>query len=126
MERELKLVNEFHKIFKIPTLENPSLIPKRYELRHRILAEEVEEYLEGNKKQDLENVAKELGDVLYITYCTILEHGLQDKMPQIFEAIHKSNMSKLDDDGNPILREDGKILKSKNYIKADIRGILEK
>lgn len=124
MKRELELAKEFHHAFNIPVLEKPSLIPERFELRHKMLREEVDEYLKGNKNNDLENVAMELTDILYITYTTILEHGLQDKIPQIFEEVHRANMSKLDNNGKPIYREDGKVAKGPNYKKPDIKEIM--
>ena len=62
---------------------------------------------------------------MYILCGTILSHGLQDKIELIFEEIQKSNMSKLDKNGNPIYREDGKILKSENYFKPNISKILD-
>ena len=63
--------------------------------------------------------------MMYILCGTILSHGLQDKIELIFEEIQKSNMSKLDKNGNPIYREDGKILKSENYFKPNISKILD-
>ena len=95
MKNQLALVAEFHDKFKVPILKKPSLIPgDRSNLRHDLMADEVKEYLEGAEKGDLENIAKELCDVLYGVYGTILEHGLQDIMEEIFKEVHKSNMSK--------------------------------
>ena len=64
-------------------------------------------------------VADALGDMLYILCGTIIEHGMQDLIEDIFEEIQKSNMSKLGNDGNPIYREDGKVLKGPNYFKPN-------
>jgi len=61
---------------------------------------------------------------LYILCGTILKHGMQDKIIEVFEEIQRSNMSKLDANGNPIYREDGKVLKSELYFKPDIQKIL--
>jgi len=55
-----------------------------------------------------------------------LKHGLQDKIIEIFQEIQRSNMSKLDAEGKPIYREDGKVMKSNLYFKPDIKSILEK
>jgi predicted HAD superfamily Cof-like phosphohydrolase len=63
--------------------------------------------------------------MLYILCGTILSHGLQHKIEEVFEEIQRSNMSKLDKDGNPIYREDGKVLKSDQYFKPDLAKILE-
>ena len=73
----------------------------------------------------LHEIADALGDQLYILCGTILKHGLQYKIAEVFEEIQKSNMSKLDADGKPIYREDGKVLKSDQYFKPRIRKILE-
>ena len=97
-----------------------------YTLRHRLMQEENDEYLEACEKGDLTQIADALGDKLYILCGTILAHGLQDKIVEVFEEIHRSNMSKLDDNGQPIYREDGKIMKSNNYFLPDIATILER
>ena len=70
-------------------------------------------------------VADALGDMLYILCGTIIEHGLQHKIEDVFNEIQRSNMSKLGEDGEPIYREDGKVLKGPNYFKPDIESILE-
>ena len=69
-------------------------------------------------------VADALGDMLYILCGTILKHGLQDRIAAVFEEIQRSNMSKLDANGQPIYREDGKVLKSELYFRPDIAGVL--
>ena len=69
MKKELNLVKKFHKKFKVPVLKKPSLIPKdRYNLRYKLMKDEVEEYILGVKNGDLENIAKELTDILYSVY----------------------------------------------------------
>ena len=67
-----------------------------------------------------------LGDMLYILCGTIIEHGMQHKIEEVFEEIQRSNMSKLGEDGEPIYREDGKVLKGPNYFKPNIKEILDK
>ena len=71
-------------------------------------------------------IADALGDQLYILCGTILKHGLQHKIEEVFDEIHRSNMSKLDEQGKPIFREDGKVLKGNDYFKPDIKKILGK
>ena len=90
------------------------------------MKEENDEYLEACENDDLVEIADALGDQLYILCGTILKHGLQHKIEEVFEEIQRSNMSKLDAAGNPIFREDGKILKGENYFKPQIKSILEK
>jgi predicted HAD superfamily Cof-like phosphohydrolase len=88
------------------------------------MQEENDEYLQAAKNGDLVEVADALGDQLYILCGTILKHGLQHKITEVFEEIQRSNMSKLDKDGNPIYREDGKVMKSELYFRPDIAKIL--
>ncbi len=88
------------------------------------MKEENEEYLQAAKEGDLTEIADAVGDMLYILCGTILKHGLQDKIADVFEEIQRSNMSKLDKNGKPIYREDGKVLKSELYFKPDIERIL--
>lgn len=124
---KINSVKEFHEVFKIGSRELPegNLSAAEYMLRHRLMQEENDEYLEACKRGDIVEIADALGDKLYILFGTILKHGLQHKIEDIFDEIQRSNMSKLDDNGQPIFREDGKILKSNNYFKPDIRKILE-
>ena len=89
------------------------------------MSEENEEYLEAAKNGDLVEIADALGDQLYILCGTILKHGLQDKIVKVFKEIQRSNMSKLDENGKPIYREDGKVMKSELYFKPNIKSILE-
>jgi predicted HAD superfamily Cof-like phosphohydrolase len=89
------------------------------------MQEENEEYLEAAKNGDLVEVADALGDQLYILCGTILKHGLQHKIAEVFQEIQRSNMSKLDANGKPIYREDGKVMKSELYSRPDIQRILE-
>lgn len=124
---KINSVKEFHEVFLIGSNEAPTTIAENeYLLRHRLMAEETEEYLEACRKGDLVEIADALGDQLYILFGTILKHGLQHKIEEVFDEIHRSNMSKLDENGNPVVREDGKILKSDRYFKPDIRKVLEK
>ena len=89
------------------------------------MREENDEYLDACRQGDLVEVADALGDQLYILCGTILKHGLQHKIEEVFDEIQRSNMSKLDSNGRPIFREDGKILKGQNYFKPNIKKILD-
>jgi predicted HAD superfamily Cof-like phosphohydrolase len=95
-------------------------------LRFNLMDEENKEYYEAANNNDLVEVADALGDMLYILCGTILEHGMQHKIEEVFEEIQRSNMSKLGADGKPIYREDGKVLKGPNYFKPNIEEILDK
>ncbi|MCH8554543.1 MAG: nucleoside triphosphate pyrophosphohydrolase family protein [Schleiferiaceae bacterium] len=127
MKKQLDHVTEFHKVYgvgyeKTPTTQISNDI---ISLRHRLMAEENEEYLEAAKHGDLEGVADALGDMLYILCGTIITHGLQNKIEAIFEAIQESNMSKLGADGKPIYREDGKVMKGPEYFPPKIKEVLK-
>ncbi len=128
MKNELTLaqaidhVKAFHLAFLLPVRQEPAAeIPeKEMTLRFNLMKEENEEYLEAAKNGDIVEIADALGDMLYILCGTINAHGLQHVMAPVFEEIQRSNMSKLDANGQPIFREDGKVLKSELYFKPDI------
>ena len=127
MINKLKSVQEFHESFGLGIQHKPiaKLHEDKLKLRFDLMAEENEEYLEAAKNNDLVEVADALGDMLYILCGTILEHGMQYKIEEVFNEIQRSNMSKLGEDGNPIYREDGKVLKGPNYFKPNIAEIIE-
>jgi len=120
-------VREFHEVFGLDFHDTPQseITDRIIELRHRLMAEENDEYLEAARNKDLTLIADALGDKLYILCGTIIAHGLQHKIVEVFDEIHRSNMSKLDENGKPIYREDGKIMKSERYFLPDIKGIVE-
>ena len=120
-------VESFHDAFGIGNEYSPKakLTNDDLLLRFNLMKEENEEYLEAAKEGDLVEIADAIGDMLYILCGTILKHGLQDKIADLFQEIQRSNMSKLDENGQPIYREDGKVLKSNLYFKPNIKKILE-
>ncbi|WP_370478366.1 hypothetical protein [Tamlana flava] len=128
MQNKIKAVKAFHKAFKLGHKETPhaDLGLAKNLLRYKLMREENEEYLEAANNNDLVEVADALGDMLYILCGTIIEHGLQHKIEEVFEEIQRSNMSKLGENGQPIYREDGKVLKGPNYFKPNIQSVLEK
>ena len=123
MKDKILAVKEFHKAFKLDYLDQPKadLGTNKNNLRFNLMKEENEEYLEAANNNDMVEVADALGDMLYILAGTIIEHGMQHKIEEVFEEIQRSNMSKLGEDGKPIYREDGKVLKGPNYFKQFIR-----
>lgn len=127
MQKQLNSVKEFHKAFRIGFSENPKadLGEIKNILRYNLMKEENEEYLEAVQNNDIVEIADALGDMLYILCGTIIEHGLQHKIEEVFDEIQRSNMSKLGEDGNPIYREDGKVMKGPNYFKPDFAEILK-
>lgn len=127
MKNKLQAVEQFHRAFGLGVQDSPTadLGPAKNALRFNLMDEENKEYLEAAERGDLVEVADALGDMLYILCGTILEHGMQDKIEAVFNEIQRSNMSKLGNDGKPIYREDGKVLKGPNYFKPDIETVLE-
>ena len=126
MQKQIHAVKEFHTAFAIGHSEIPkaNLGATKNLLRYNLMKEENEEYLEAAKDNDLVEVADALGDMLYILCGTILEHGMQYKIEAVFNEIQRSNMSKLDANGKPIYREDGKVMKGPNYFKPNIYEII--
>ena len=126
MQKQINAVKEFHAAFIIGHSEIPisNLGEAKNILRYNLMKEENEEYLEAVQNNDLIEIADALGDMMYILCGTIIEHGLQHKIEEVFDEIQRSNMSKLGTDGKPIYREDGKVLKGPNYFKPDFTKIL--
>lgn len=126
MIKQLNAVKEFHTAFEIGFSESPNsdLGESKNILRFNLMKEENEEYLEAAQNNDLIEIADALGDMLYILCGTIIEHGLQHKIEAVFDEIQRSNMSKLDNNGKPIYREDGKVMKGPNYFKPDFSKII--
>ena len=124
----IEQVKEFAETFNIEYSDdmNINIDESTIDLRFRLMQEENLEYLEAAKNKDIVEVADALGDILYILCGTILTHCLQHKIVEVFNEIQRSNMSKLDINGKPVFREDGKILKGPNYFQPNIKEILEK
>lgn len=127
MNEKIEAVKIFHEAFNLGISEKPNgqLAPNLIKLRHRLMNEENKEYLIAATEGDLVEIADALGDMLYVLCGTIVEHGLQDKIDEVFEEIQKSNMSKLGSDGKPIYREDGKVMKGPGYFKPNIAKVLK-
>lgn len=127
MKEQLKAVEVFHNTFLVENGTEPQLLPESdFLLRHKLMAEENDEYKEACWNGDLVEIADALGDQLYILCGTILKHGLQYKIEEVFEEIQRSNMSKLGEDGKPVFRSDNKITKGPNYLPPNIHKILFK
>lgn len=127
MKKQLASVKEFHTSFGLGVSEAPkgTLGDAVNLLRYNLMKEENEEYYEAVQNNDLVEIADALGDMLYILCGTIIEHGLQHKIEEVFDEIQRSNMSKLGLDGQPIYREDGKVMKGPNYFKPNFEEILK-
>ena len=128
MKRAIECVEEFHKIYKLGNSEKPigKLKDGLEKLRFNLMKEENEEYLEAAQNGDIVEVADALGDMLYILCGTIIEHGMQNVIDDVFEEIHRSNLSKLDENGQPIYREVGKVIKGPNFFPPNLKKFFEK
>lgn len=126
LQEAISNVRDFHDAFGIKNNSTPTvdLSESDIKLRFELIREENEEYLEAAQNRDLVEVADALGDILYILCGTMLKHGLQDRMEDVFREIQRSNMSKLGADGKPIYREDGKVMKGPNYFRPNIAQFL--
>ncbi len=127
MQKQIDAVKLFHTTYGLGVSENikSDLGTQKNNLRFELMKEENEEYLEAVQNNDIIEIADALGDMLYILCGTIIEHGLQHKIEAIFDEIQRSNMSKLGEDGKPIYREDGKVMKGPNYFKPNFEAILK-
>ena len=128
MKRKINAVELFHRSFGLGISDSPKadLGQEKNLLRFNLMDEENKEYFQAAQNNDLVEVADALGDMLYILCGTILEHGMQYKIEEVFEEIQRSNMSKLGPDGRPIYRADGKVMKGPDYSAPDIKTILDK
>jgi predicted HAD superfamily Cof-like phosphohydrolase len=127
LHEKIAAVYEFHRVFGIGNRDLPehNIGEADFNLRFNLMKEENEEYLEACRNGDIVEIADALGDMMYILFGTICKHGLQHRIADVFDEIHRSNMSKLDADGRPIYREDGKVMKSELYFRPDIKAVLE-
>ena len=91
---------------------------KTNKLRINLIKEELEELTEAMQDENLIEVADALTDILYVTYGA--GHAFGIDLDKCFEEVQKSNMSKLDNNGNPIYNDDGKVMKGPNYFKPDL------
>ncbi len=123
----LEQVQIFHETYGLPVKSAPDISDeKTNKLRINLLAEEVEELQEALEAGDMVEVLDALTDIQYVLDGAYLSFGLQDVKMAAFEEVQRSNMSKLDEDGKPIVREeDGKILKGPNYFKPDLSQFIK-
>jgi predicted HAD superfamily Cof-like phosphohydrolase len=124
MKNLIEKVEEFNTAFNLPIRkETTNLDRNEIVLQYRLLLEELEEYADAAADGDLVEVADAIGDMLYVLIGTAIRHGIQDKLEDIFNEIHRSNMSKLED-GKPLYNEYGKVIKSSSYSPPNIKFLL--
>lgn len=125
MEKQINQVAEFHKAFGHPIATEPTWpAMAREKLRIKLMQEELTETCQAIIEGDMTELADGLCDLLYVIFGTALEFGLGNKLPALFDEVHRSNMSKLGEDGKPLFRDDGKSLKGPNYSPPNLLPIL--
>jgi len=125
MNKQLQQLWDFQSAYGSTRNSKPTLLSEDdYSLRYRLGKEELIEYLDACKNNDLVEVTDALADQLYILLGTMIAHGMGDIIEDVFDEVHRSNMSKLGEDGKPIYREDGKILKGPNFSPPNIEQFL--
>jgi predicted HAD superfamily Cof-like phosphohydrolase len=92
-------------------------------LRLKLILEEYEELEDAVTEGHIVGIADALTDILYVTYGAGAAYGID--LDKCFEEVHNSNMSKLGEDGKPIYREDGKVMKGPNYWEPDLLKVLD-
>jgi predicted HAD superfamily Cof-like phosphohydrolase len=115
---------QFHRAFNLPMRQMPSadIDHALARLRVALLEEEVAEFVTASKRGDLVGIADALADIVYVAYGTALTYGID--LDAVLQEVHRSNMSKLGSDGKPLIRDDGKVLKSERYFPPDIESVL--
>ena len=105
-------------------METTPKIPadERVALRQRLIQEEYDELIEALDEQDLAHIAKEAADVIVVVLGTMAEYGIP--FDEVWDAVHKSNMAKVGEDGMVACREDGKVLKPDGWEPPDVHKII--
>ena len=119
-----KSVKKFMEVFgqEVKTkAEFPS--EKIIKLRLNLIQEELDEFDQALKNQDLKEVADALTDILYVTYGA--GHAFGIDLDKCFEEVQRSNMSKLGEDGKPIYNEKGKVMKGPKYFQPDLNKFIK-
>ena len=135
MQKQLEQVKAFQLAFGQIVTKRPQLVDlEKAHLRYDLGKEELDEYLEAVEQNDLVGIVDSLTDQLYILCGTILEHGMQHIIEDCFTEVQNSNLSKLDDNGKPIINGEngvfdesrplGKVLKSKNFREPNLKQFL--
>lgn len=115
-------VKEFMKTGQQAVACMPVLIPKKdADLRVALIVEELNELSAAIHDRDIVEIADALTDILYVVYGTGHSYGID--LDACFKEVHRSNMSKFEN-GLPLKREDGKIMKGKNYTPPDLERVL--
>lgn len=120
-------VRAFHTLYDAPQHHEPTpglpqMDDNRLQLRLDLIEEEFEELKKAVGDRDIIEIADALGDIAYVVCGFAIEAGID--LETVFQEIHASNLTKLGEDGNPVKREDGKILKGPSFVRPDIGTLL--
>jgi predicted HAD superfamily Cof-like phosphohydrolase len=115
----------FHETFDLPrqAMPNIEIAESLAKLRTALLKEEVSELIDAVNDSDIVALADALADIVYVAYGTAVTYGID--LDRVLHEVHRSNMSKLGKDGEPIFRADGKVVKSSQYRPPDVAGVLK-
>jgi len=117
-------VKTFMKTFGQEVKEKSSFSSDKInELRFNLIKEELEELRIAIDTKNLAEVADALTDILYVTYGA--GHAFGINLDKCFDEVQQSNMSKLDDHGNPIYNDSGKVMKGSKYFKPDLSKFIK-
>jgi predicted HAD superfamily Cof-like phosphohydrolase len=121
----LEALLTFHRAFDLPrqALPNAEVAEPLAKLRIALLEEEVGEFIDAVSSSDLVGIADALADIVCVVYGTAVTYGID--LNRVVSEVHRSNMSKLDVNGQPLIREDGKVIKSDQYFRPDIADVLK-
>lgn len=121
---KIEMVKVFNKTFGVPTSKNPSLLSEDdYSLKYDLMKEELSEYHNACRSNDLVEVCDAVVDMMYILNGIIVSHGLHDIFTDLFSEVHNSNMSKLEN-GKVLRRHDGKVMKGSEYFRPNLKQYL--
>lgn len=124
-DKKIEMVKEFNKAFGITMSKKPTLLSKEEcDLRFSLMREELIEYDTACTDKDIVEVADAIVDLMYVLNGMVIAHGLQDVIFDMFEEVHKSNMSKLEN-GKVLRRHDGKVLKGSEYFTPNLKQFLD-
>lgn len=122
-ETNFEKVENFMRAFGQEVKDHPELADfNTAELRLELITEEVQELATAIDNDDIVEIADALTDILYVVYGAGHAYGID--LDDCFDEVHRSNMSKLGEDGKPIYREDGKVMKGPNYSAPDLEGVI--
>ena len=119
MKKQIEQVTQFRKAFNLPLNRGYNL--ENCVLHERLIQEELDEMKMSTNVVDISDA---IIDQMYLLFGYAIDLGIADKLEAMFDEVHASNMSKLDIDGNPIYRQDGKVLKSDLYFKTNLKDII--